>query len=196
MNSVDSGEFTGTFTIPYLDNKYTNQTHSLHDCILQNITVTPLCQKKMFMTNSSRYERSIHRGLSNMVHDTKTYWTMAPQPTCKQLGVGASCTVKLRFLHPKNHVKDKIPNQTSSQQLTGLIVQSKAEKIICKVNKDCIVFQHEDFDGQLIWALQRYVQGDIQGPEHSFLKKKPRSCLLGGHQSTQHALTRYYSYKC
>ena len=53
-----------------------------------------------------------------MVHDTKKSWTMTPQPTRKRLGVGASCTVKLRFLHPKNQVKDKIPNQSSSQQLT------------------------------------------------------------------------------
>ena len=104
---------------------------------------------------------------------------MTPQPTRKRLGVGASCTVKLMFLHPKNQVKDKIPNQSSSQQLTGLIVQSKAEKIICKVNKDCIVFRHEDFGGQLVWVLQRYVQVNIQGPVQSFfLKKKPRSRLL------------------
>ena len=103
---------------------------------------------------------------------------MAPQPTCMWLGVGASCTVKLRFLHSKNHVKDKIPNQTVSQQLSGLIVQSKAEKVICKVNKECIVFQHEDFGGQLVWALQHYVQVAIQGPEEFFFKMKPWSCLL------------------
>ena len=49
---------------------------------------------------------------------------------------------------------------------------------IRKVNKDCIMFQHEDFGRQLVWALQRYVQVNIQGPEQSFFKKKPRSCLL------------------
>ena len=65
----------------------------------------------------------------------------------------------------KNLVKDKIPNQTPSQQLTGLIVQSK-------VNKDCIVFRHEDFGRQLVWPLQRYVQVDIQGPEQSFFEEE------------------------
>ena len=29
VNSADSTEFTGTFTIPYLDNESTNQTRSL-----------------------------------------------------------------------------------------------------------------------------------------------------------------------
>ena len=126
----------------------------------------------MYVTNLSRYAPSICRGLSNVVRDTKNYSTMTPQPTRKRLGVGASCTVKLRFLHPKNQVKDKIPNQSSSQQLTGLIVQSKAEKIIRKVNKDCIVFRHEDFGRQLVWALRRYVQVDIQGPEQSFFEQE------------------------
>ena len=131
----------------------------------------------MYVTNLLRYAPSICRGLSNVVHDTKTFSTMTPQPTCKRLGVGASCTVKLRFLHPKNQVKDN-PNQSSSQQLTGLIVQSKMEKIIRKVNKDCIVFRHEDFGGQLVWALQRYVQVDIKARSSLSLKKKPRSRLL------------------
>ena len=40
------------------------------------------------------------------------------------------------------------------------------------------MFQHEDFSRQLVWALQRYVQVDIQGPEKFFLKKKPWSRLL------------------
>ena len=136
----------------------TQQSNSLIYYCSEYHSDTGVPEKNMYVMNSSRYERSIRQGLSNVVHDTKTFWTMAPQPTCKHLGVGASCTIKLRFLHPKNHVKDKIPNQTSLQQLTGLIVQSKAEKIIRKVNKDCIVLPHEDLGGQLAWALQRYVQ--------------------------------------
>ena len=35
VNSVDSTEFTGTFTIPYLNNEYTNQTHSLLNMLFQ-----------------------------------------------------------------------------------------------------------------------------------------------------------------
>ena len=105
---------------------------------------------------------------------------------------GGNCiTVKLRFLHPKNHVKDNIPNQSASQQHTGLIVQSKSEKTIHKENKECIVFQHEDFSGQLIWVLQCYVSVDIQGQDE--LKKTYRSHLLfwGGYQSTQQAHGRW-----
>ena len=34
------------------------------------------------------------------------------------------------------------------------------------------MFQHEDFGGQLAWALQRYVQVDIQGPEQSVYEEE------------------------
>ena len=34
------------------------------------------------------------------------------------------------------------------------------------------MFQHEDFGGQLVWALQQYVQVDIQGPEQSFFEEE------------------------
>ena len=34
------------------------------------------------------------------------------------------------------------------------------------------MFRHEDFGGQLVWALQRYVQVDIQGPEQSFFEEE------------------------
>ena len=34
------------------------------------------------------------------------------------------------------------------------------------------MFRHEDFGGQLVWALQWYVQVDIQGPEQSFFEEE------------------------
>ena len=75
--------------------------------------------EKMYVTNSSRYERSICQGLSNVVRDTKNFWTMAPQPTCKCLGVGASCTIKLRFLHSKNMSRTRFPTSLCHNNLPG-----------------------------------------------------------------------------
>ena len=34
------------------------------------------------------------------------------------------------------------------------------------------MFQHENFRGQLIWALQCYVSVDIQGPDESFFEEE------------------------
>ena len=91
----------------------------------------------------------------------------------KRLGVGASCTVQLRFLHPKNKVKEVIQNQTATQQLNGLIVQSREVKSIHREDKECIIFRHEDFGGQLLWALERGVVVDIEGPEETFFNQPP-----------------------
>ena len=93
--------------------------------------------------------------------------TMAPIAQQKRLGVGASCTVKLRFLHPKNKVKDKVPNQMATQALSGLIAKRQQEKTIRNKSKECMVFWHEDFRGQLVWALGCYITVDIAGPEES-----------------------------
>ena len=95
---------------------------------------------------------------------------MPPTAQQKRLGVGASCTISVRFLQPKNKVKEVIHNQTASQKLSGLIVQGKEEKTIWKTGKECVVFHHEDFGGQLIWALQRYVSLDVEGPPESFFE--------------------------
>ena len=53
-------------------------------------------------------------------------------------------------------------------------MQSKAEKSIRKAAKSCVVFRHEDFGGQLVWALTRYVTVDVQGPEESFFAEEPQ----------------------
>ena len=79
---------------------------------------------------------------------------------------------KLHFLHLKNKVKEKIPNQTALQQLGGLTVLGHQEKNIRQQDKECVVFQHEDFGGQLIWALQCYVSINMEGPEESFFDQQ------------------------
>ena len=67
MNSPDSGEFTGTFTIPYLDNEYTNQTYSYSSEYRSDTSRSDKIYS--YIMHLSRYERSIHRGLSNVVCD-------------------------------------------------------------------------------------------------------------------------------
>ena len=42
--------------------------------------------------------------------------------------------------------------------------------MIRKAGKECVVFHHEDFGGQLIWALQCYVSIDVEGPPESFFE--------------------------
>ena len=111
------------------------------------------------------------------------HFTMAPK---KHVGIGAECTVSLRFLHPKNKVKATIPNQTSTQKLSSLIVQSKEKKTIRREEKDCIVFRHEDFN-EPIWCLSSYIKVDVKGPEETFFPLETRRG--GGGQAAQEGET-------
>ena len=54
-------------------------------------------------------------GWQRVVRASKKKLTMAPR---LRLGVGASGTVKLPFLHPKDKVNEKVPNQSDSNTTT------------------------------------------------------------------------------
>ena len=49
------------------------------------------------------------------------------------------------------------------------------------------MFRHQDFGTQLIWALQHYVQVNIQGPEESFFEEEtPELPTASGEGTNQH----------
>ena len=49
------------------------------------------------------------------------------------------------------------------------------------------MFRHEDFGRQLIWALQCYVQVNIQGPEESFFEEETKEPPTApGEDTNQH----------
>ena len=49
------------------------------------------------------------------------------------------------------------------------------------------MFRHEDFSGQLVWVLQRYVQVHIQGPEQSLFEEETQELPTApGEGTNQH----------
>ena len=48
------------------------------------------------------------------------------------------------------------------------------------------MFRHEDFGGQLFWALQQYVQVDIQGPEQSLFEEETQEPPTAPGDGTNH----------
>ena len=107
---------------------------------------------------------------------------MAPK---KWLGVGAECTVSLCFLHPKDKIAEKIPNQTKSQKLSVLVVQERVEKAIRRKATQCVMFRHEDFSGQLLWCMEKYIKVDVEGPEETFFDAIPGEAMQGQEQAMQ-----------
>ena len=99
--------------------------------------------------------------------------------------MGAECTVSLRFLHPKDKIAEKIPNQTKSQKLLVLVVQEKMEKPIRRKATQCVVFRHEDFGGQLLWCMEKYIKVDVEGPKETFFDALHVEAMQGQEQATQ-----------
>ena len=80
---------------------------------------------------------------------------------------------KAPFSSLKNKVKEVIPNQTASQELSSLIVQSQEFQAIWREQKERVIFHHEHLGGQLVWALQCYVSVDIEGAEDMLFVEAP-----------------------
>ena len=102
----------------------------------------------------------------------------------KWLGVGAECTVSLHFLHPKDKIAEKIPNQTKAQKLSVLVVQERVEKPIHCKTMQCVVFRHEDFGGQLLWCMEN-VKVDVEGPKETFFDAIHVEAMQGQEQAMQ-----------
>ena len=58
-------------------------------------------------------------------------------------------------------------------------MQGREEQLIRKEQKLCVVFQHEDFGRQLIWALKRYTSINIEGPSATFFEVKQQQTSTG-----------------
>ena len=107
---------------------------------------------------------------------------MAPK---KWLGVGAECTVSLCFLHPKDKIAEKIPNQTKAQKLLVLVVQERVEKPIRRKATQCVMFRHEDFGGQVLRCMEKYVKVDVEGPKETFFDAFHVEAMQGQEQAMQ-----------
>ena len=107
---------------------------------------------------------------------------MAPK---KWLGVGAECTVSLHFLHPKDKIVEKIPNQTKAQKFSVLVVQERVEKPIRRKAMQCVMFRHKDFGEQLWWCMEKYIKVDVEGPKETFFDAIHVEATHGQEQATQ-----------
>ena len=127
----------------YLDNNKRTNGASESLCSIEYGCVGGLGKNQTYPSSSS-YVTYVTVAVNCLTCHKKIVWTMAPK---KQRGVGAECTVSLHFLHPKDKIGEKIPNQTKAQKLSVLMVQERVEKHIqCKAMQ-CVVFRHEDFGG-------------------------------------------------
>ena len=93
-----------------------------------------------------------------------------PRQQKKRLGIGATCSVIKRFLHPSRTIQEKYQNITTYDRLEGLIALRKEEKTIR--NRACvsIVFRHADFEGIELYCAERYAIVTEEGSPADFFE--------------------------
>ena len=87
----------------------------------------------------------------------------------KRLGVGATCAVQQRRLHPKKLVQDTLINASHLDIVNNLLVTGIKDIKVNSKKQTCITFRHEKFEGKEIYCVKRWCKIISEGsPEHFF----------------------------
>ena len=84
-------------------------------------------------------------------------------------GIGASCSVNVKRLHPSKEVAAKFPNLPANSEISNLLAIRKDMKLVNKKQQDCVIFVHPDHDDFEFHAVKKWVKVTKEGqPMHYF----------------------------
>jgi len=93
-----------------------------------------------------------------------------PRKQSKRLGVGAECSVLVKFIHPSRLVSQTIINPKNNQRLERLLAIREEKKKVHGKEMSCIIFRHDDFENIELYCIRRWVKVDKEGPETQFFE--------------------------
>ena len=71
-------------------------------------------------------------------------------------GIGAECSVMVRFLHPAKRVSKVLTNRTANDRLTDLLAIRREEKRVKSRTQLCVVFRHDLFPNEEVYCVVRF----------------------------------------
>mmetsp|Transcript_13949 Transcript_13949/g.33457 ORF Transcript_13949/g.33457 Transcript_13949/m.33457 type:complete len:220 (+) Transcript_13949:4339-4998(+) len=87
--------------------------------------------------------------------------------TALRLGVGAICTVKLKYLHPRRVVDSLYTNAPHGTTVRDLLVLSEEKKRVNGKEQVVILLRHESFSPHDVYAVKRWCNVTVEGPEEA-----------------------------
>ena len=88
----------------------------------------------------------------------------------KRRGVGASCSVLLRYLHPVKLIAGRYPNKDKHDAFSGIII-TRREVIRVNIREQlCVFMQHEHFEDHGLHCVQRWVRVNTEGYDAHMLE--------------------------
>ena len=82
-----------------------------------------------------------------------------------RLGVGAICSVKLKYLHPRRVVESLYSNAAHDTVVRDMIVLKEETKTVNSKKQVVVVLRHESFTPHDVYAVKRWCTVSIEGPE-------------------------------
>ena len=82
----------------------------------------------------------------------------------KRLGVGLLCTFFLCYMHPAKTISERYPNRVHSHKMEKLLLIRKEKKVVNRVERNIIVFQHDDFDNIKMHTVVSWKKVTAKGP--------------------------------
>ena len=79
-------------------------------------------------------------------------------------GMGAICSVLKRMLHPARLIREKCVNFAKDDRPDGLLTVREEVRLLKEAL--CLVFRHEDFEGQELFTCRKHARTLAEGPEH------------------------------
>jgi hypothetical protein len=99
-----------------------------------------------------------------------------------RLGIGATVSFPVKFLHPHHRRNEKYPDPQAREhiRLTGALVQRREIKLINHEETMCLIVHHEDFmDAKRryhrVWCAISHVQVDKEGNPDKFFDVPPEA---------------------
>jgi hypothetical protein len=91
----------------------------------------------------------------------------------KRIGIGATCTVLKRMLHPAKQIDEKYPNKQFHDRLDDLLVIGRDERRVHGKNQNVILFRHIDFDDNdvVLYCSPRFAKVTTEGPQEEIFDK-------------------------
>ena len=96
-------------------------------------------------------------------------------PQKKRRGVGASCSVLLRYLLPAKLISNRYPNKDKRDALGGLIITQRDIIRVTRREQLYIFMKHEDFGDHELNSVQKWARVIREGSEsHAFKDRKDK----------------------
>ena len=90
----------------------------------------------------------------------------------KECGIGAQCSVLLKYMHPAKVIGEKFPQFANGRKLENLLVIRQELKTVRRKEQVSVVFCHDDFEGIDLHCVKQWVHVTQEGhPDHFFNKE-------------------------